>query len=191
MSKDPADKNRWSLWLIVALCVAPVIASYVAYYLTPPTGHTNYGELINAPPLSPAQLRLVDGSPFEMSTLRGKWVLLMADSSQCNDACLRTLFMLRQLRLTQGREMERIERAWLISDDGAIAEKLAGEYRGTWLIRAGAREILKALPAQRPLTDYIYVLDPLGNIVLRYARDAEPGRMIKDLTRLLKTSRIG
>jgi cytochrome oxidase Cu insertion factor (SCO1/SenC/PrrC family) len=191
MSKDPANKNRWSLWLIVALCVAPVIASYVAYYLAPPAGHTNYGDLMNAPPLPPAQLRLVDGSPFEMSTLRGKWVLLMADSAQCNDACQRKLFTLRQLRLTQGKEMERIERAWLISDEGAVAEKLVEEYRGTWLIRAGAGEILKGLPAQRPLTDYIYVLDPLGNVVLRYARDAEPGRIIKDLTRLLKTSRIG
>lgn len=191
MSNDPANKNRWSLWLIVALCVAPVIASYVAYYVTPPAGHTNYGELLNAPPLPPAQLRLVDGAPFEMSALRGKWVLLMADSAQCNEACQRKLLVLRQLRLTQGKEMERIERAWLISDEGAVAPGLAEEYRGTWLIRAGAGAILKGLPVERPLTDYIYVLDPLGNVVLRYARDAEPGRMIKDLTRLLKTSRIG
>jgi cytochrome oxidase Cu insertion factor (SCO1/SenC/PrrC family) len=191
MSNDPAAKNRWSLWLIVALCVAPVIASYVAYYVTPPAGHTNYGDLLNAPPLPPAQLRLVDGAPFEMSALRGKWVLLMADSAQCNEACQRKLLVLRQLRLTQGKEMERIERAWLISDEGAVPPGLAGEFSGTWLIRAGAGGILKGLPAERPLTDYIYVLDPLGNIVLRYGRDAEPGRMIKDLTRLLKTSRIG
>ena len=191
MSKNPANKNRWSLWLIVALCVAPVVASYVAYYVTPPAGHTNYGELMNAPPLPNAHLRLVDGAPFEMTALRGKWVLLMADTAQCNEACQRKLFMLRQLRLTQGKEMERIERAWLISDEAAVAEKLAEEYRGTWLIRAGASEILKGLPVERPLADYIYVIDPLGNVVLRYAHDAEPGRIIKDLTRLLKTSRIG
>jgi cytochrome oxidase Cu insertion factor (SCO1/SenC/PrrC family) len=191
MSKDPANKNRWSLWLIVALCVAPVVASYVAYYVMPPAGHTNYGELMNAPPLPNARLRLVDGAPFEMSALRGKWVLLMADTAQCNDACQRKLFTLRQLRLTQGKDMDRIERAWLISDDGAVAEKLADEYRGTWFIRAGAGEVLKGLPVKRPVADYIYLVDPLGNVVLRYAYDAEPGRIIKDLTRLLKTSRIG
>jgi len=191
MSKNPAGKNRRSLWLIVALCVAPVIASYVAYYAAPPAGHTNYGELLNAPPLPNAHLRLVDGAPFEMHELRAKWVLLMADSAQCGDACQRKLFMLRQLRLTQGKDMDRIERAWLITDDGAVAEKLAEEYRGTWLIRTGSGEILKGLPVERPLADYIYLIDPLGNVVLRYARDAEPGRIIKDLTRLLKTSRIG
>ena len=191
MSNEPVNKNRWSLWLIVALCVAPVIASYIAYYVTPPAGHTNYGERLNAPPLPPAQLRLVDGAPFEMSALRGKWVLLMADSAQCNEACQRKLLVMRQLRLTQGKEMERIERAWLISDEGAVESGVAGEFRGTWLIRAGAGGILKSLPVEGPLTDYIYVLDPLGNVVLRYPRDAEPGRMIKDLTRLLKTSRIG
>jgi cytochrome oxidase Cu insertion factor (SCO1/SenC/PrrC family) len=177
--------------LIIALCVAPVIASYVAYYVAPPSGHTNYGELLNAPPLPDAPLRLADGTPFTMSALRGKWVLLMADSAHCNEACQRKLFTLRQLRLAQGKEMERIERAWLLSDDKTVAPELVEAYRGMRLIRIGAADVLKALPAQRPATDYIYVLDPLGNVVMRYGSDAEPGRIIKDLTRLLKTSRIG
>ena len=191
MSKEPVIKSRWTLWLIVALCVAPVIASYVAYYVAPPSGHTNYGDLLNAPPLPDAPLRLADGTPFVISALRGKWVLLVADSAQCNETCQRKLFTLRQLRLTQGKEMDRIERAWLISDDSAIAPKLTEDYRGTWLIRVGAADILKSLPAERPVADYIYVLDPLGNVVMRYGSDADPSRIIKDLTRLLKTSRIG
>ena len=184
-------KSRRSLWLIAVLCAAPVAASYVAYYFMPPARHTNYGELMNAPPLPAARLRLVDGAAFEMSALRGKWMLLMADSAQCAEVCQRKLFTLRQLRLTQGKEMERVERAWLITDDGAIAPKLAADYRGTLMVRAAASEWLARLPAERPLADYIYVIDPLGNVVLRYAADAEPARMIKDLTRLLKTSRIG
>ena len=117
--------------------------------------------------------------------------MLTADAAQCSEACRRKLFTLRQLRLTQGKDMERIERAWLISDDGAIAEGVADDFRGTWLVRAAASELLKRLPAEGALAEYIYVIDPLGNVVLRYPRDAEPGRMIKDLTRLLKTSGIG
>jgi cytochrome oxidase Cu insertion factor (SCO1/SenC/PrrC family) len=188
---EKAPRNRRSLWLIGALCVAPVVASYLAYYFLPPAGHTNYGELVNAPPLPDARLQLVDGTAFETSALRGKWILLMVDSARCPEACRRKLFTLRQLRLTQGREMERIERAWLISDDGAVAPQLADDFRGTRMLRAAGSGWLAALPAARPMTDYIYVIDPLGNVVLRYAQDAEPGRMIKDLTRLLKTSRIG
>lgn len=190
MSENPPEGRR-SLWLIVALCVAPVVASYVAFYVLPPARHTNYGELMNVSALPNSPLRLVDGTPFELSSLRGKWILLMADPARCAEACERKLFTLRQLRLTQGKEMARIERAWLISDEGEIAPKLVDAVGGTWLLRAGGSELIKHLPAERPVTDYIYVIDPLGNLVLRYASDAEPSRIIKDLTRLLKTSRIG
>jgi cytochrome oxidase Cu insertion factor (SCO1/SenC/PrrC family) len=190
MSEKPRNR-RTTLWLIAALCVAPVIASYVAYFVMPPAGHTNYGELLNTPPLPDVPLRLADGSPFALSALRGKWVLATADDAECVEACQRKLFTMRQLRLTQGKEMSRLERAWLITDEGAVAEKTTRDFNGTWLVRAGGSELLKRLPVERPLNDYIYVIDPLGNIVLRYARDADPSRMIKDLTRLLKTSRIG
>jgi cytochrome oxidase Cu insertion factor (SCO1/SenC/PrrC family) len=160
------------------------------YYVAPPAGHTNYGELI-AVPLPDARLTLADGTAFETSKLRGKWVLLTADSAQCGETCRRKLFTLRQLRLTQGKDMERIERALLINDDANLADGLAEEFSGTRLLRAGGSELLKHLPADGPQTDFIYIVDPLGNVVLRYARDADPGRMIKDLTRLLKISGIG
>lgn len=190
MSEKPAN-NRTSLWLIAALCIAPVVASYVAYYLSPPAGHTNYGELLNSPPLPDASLRLVDGTPFVMSALRGKWILLTVDSARCSEVCRRKLFTMRQLRATQGKEMNRLERVWLITDEGVVAEQITSDFVGTWQLRAGGNELLARLPAERPIDDYIYLIDPLGNIVLRYAREADPGRMIKDLTRLLKTSRIG
>ena len=188
---ENAPKSRATLWLIGILCIAPVAASYYAYYVAPPERHTNYGELMNAPPLPDARLSLADGAAFNLHQLRGKWILLTVDTAQCGEACRRKLFTLRQLRLTQGKDMERIERAWLISDDVPLAAQLADDYRGTWLVRAAASELLKSLPAEGALDGYIYVIDPRGNPVLRYARDADPARMIKDLTRLLKTSRIG
>ena len=190
MSENAPD-SRLSLWLIGALCILPVIAAYFAYYLAPPGGHTNYGELMNTQPLPDAHLRLADGTSFQLGQLRGKWILLMADSAQCDEACRRKLFTLRQLRLTQGKDMDRIERAWLISDDDPLSAAVVEDYRGTWFIRDSASELLRRLPAERSPAEHIYVIDPLGNIVLRYARAAEPGKMIKDITRLLKTSRIG
>jgi cytochrome oxidase Cu insertion factor (SCO1/SenC/PrrC family) len=188
---ENARNSRLSLWLIGALCTVPVIASYFAYYVAPPGRQTNYGELMHTQPLADAHLRLADGTAFELGQLRGKWILLMTGSAQCGEACRRKLFTLRQLRLTQGKDMERIERAWLISDEEPLPAAVAEDYRGTWLIRAGASELLKRLPADRSPAEHLYIVDPLGNVVLRYASDAEPRKMIKDLTRLLKTSRIG
>jgi len=188
---ESARGNRINLWLIGALCAAPVVASYFVFYVMPPAGHVNYGELMNARPLPPARLQLIDGSAFELSRLQGKWILLMVDSGRCAEDCRRKLFTLRQLRLAQGKDMERIERVWLIDDDVAPARELAADYEGTWQVRAAGSELLRQLPVGSALADHLYVVDPHGNLVLRYARDADPTRIIKDLTRLLRASRIG
>ena len=188
---ENARNSRINLWLIGALCVAPVVASYVAFYFMPPASYTNYGELLETRPLPQTQLQLTDGTAFQLDRLKGKWLLLMVDSGSCDEFCRRKLFNLRQLRLTQGKDMERIERVWLISDDMTPSAAMMSDYQGTWLVRAAGSELLKQLPAQGALADHIYIVDPLGNLVLRYPRDADPTRIIKDLTRLLKTSRIG
>jgi cytochrome oxidase Cu insertion factor (SCO1/SenC/PrrC family) len=184
-------RSRTSLWLIVALCVAPVAASYFAFYFARPSGHINYGELIGARALPIEPLRLDDGAAFQLSELHGRWILLMADASACDEYCRRKLYTLRQLRLAQGKDSERIERVWLIADRGALSAALVHDYPGTWFVRAAGSALLAQLPVERALPDHIYIVDPLGNLVLRYPRDADPRRIIKDVTRLLQTSRIG
>ncbi len=190
MAEKP-KRSLASLWLIVALCVAPVAASYLAYYFFVPTGQVNYGELIETRTLPPAQLRLADGTDFTFERLRGKWILLMVHAGACDGRCPDKLFALRQIRLAQGREMSRIERVWLIADTQLPATTTVAPFAGTWLVRAAGSPVLDALPAAHTPADAIYIVDPLGNLVLRYAHDADPARIIKDLTRLLKTSRIG
>lgn len=190
MSKN-APRSRASLWLIMALCAAPVIASYVAFYFFAPTAQVNYGELVGTRPLPVAALQLTDSSPFGIERLRGKWVLLMADSGACSADCTKKLFTIRQLRLAQGRDKDRIERVWLLNDGATPAAETAETFAGTWLVRASGSDLLKALPAENGVERYIYLADPLGNLVLRYPLDADPTRIIKDITRLLKNSGIG
>jgi cytochrome oxidase Cu insertion factor (SCO1/SenC/PrrC family) len=188
---SPAERrSRFPLWLIVALCAAPVAASYFLYYLSPP-GHTvNYGELIEPRQLPDAPLALAGGAPFRLSQLRGKWVLVTVDSARCEAPCEKKLVYLHQLRLTQGRDQDRVERLWLVSDDGAPRGAQALAADGMRVARAGA-ELLRAFPARDSTADHIYVVDPLGNLMMRFPRDPDPRLMIKDLSRLLKASRIG
>jgi cytochrome oxidase Cu insertion factor (SCO1/SenC/PrrC family) len=183
--------NRSKLWLLGAVCVAPIVASYIAFYMSPPGTRTNYGELLETRRLPEAVVALVDGTPFSLSRLRGKWLLLSVDAGTCGDYCRRKLFNMRQLRLAQGKDMERIERVWLISDNAPVPKDVAGEFHGTWLLRAAGSELLGQLPAEHSASDYLYLVDPLGNLVLRYGRDSDPVKIIKDLTRLLKVSGIG
>ena len=131
------------------------------------------------------------GSEFRLDALKGKWVLLMVDSGTCDAFCRQKLFQMRQVRLTQGKDMERIERTWLVDDDARPSDALVAEYQGTRVVAARGNPMLSRLPADASVRDHIYIVDPLGNPMMRYPRDADTSKMKKDVTRLLKVSGAG
>jgi cytochrome oxidase Cu insertion factor (SCO1/SenC/PrrC family) len=177
--------------LIAALCLAPFVAAWIAYYFMQPGPAGNYGELIPARPLADPPLRHLDGRAFRLSELKGKWIMLQLDRADCAQACRAKLYGMRQVRLAQGREMERIERVWLILDDAPLDTVLMREYDGTRMLRAGGSSMLGEFPAAGGVNEHIYLIDPLGNLMLRFPRNADPDRIRKDLARLLRVSRIG
>jgi cytochrome oxidase Cu insertion factor (SCO1/SenC/PrrC family) len=176
---------------MLALAVAPVAGSYFMYYFWPPARSINYGELLEPQPLPDPALSLADGAPFQLSSLKGKWVLAMVDGAECDAYCEKKLIYMRQLRLTQGKNMDRVERLWLISDEAALRAAAIADYPDTRVVRAAGSALLKAFAGRPAASDHIYLIDPLGNLMMRYPRDPDPQLMIKDLTRLLKASRIG
>jgi cytochrome oxidase Cu insertion factor (SCO1/SenC/PrrC family) len=184
-------KSRRTLLVVAAVCIAPFVASWALYFFWQPSGRVNYGELIDGVAVPAGSLTLTSGKPFDFAQLRGRWVFVTVDSGTCDEYCRKKLWKMRQVRLTQGKYLERIERVWLVSDTQSVAAALMTEYEGTWVAKAQGSSVLKALPFQGAQRDGIYLIDPLGNIVLRYPKDADPSRMKKDLERLLKVSRIG
>jgi cytochrome oxidase Cu insertion factor (SCO1/SenC/PrrC family) len=177
--------------VIAALCLAPFVAAALVYFNWRPDRGSNYGELIPAHRLSDTPLRLLDRRPFRLSALRGKWVLVQLDDAVCAAACRAKLYNMRQVRLAQGREMERVERVWLILDEAPLETLLIREYDGTRMLRAAGSPLLAEFSAADGAREHIYLIDPLGNLVLRFPKDADPRRMYKDLARLLRASRIG
>lgn len=176
---------------IAALCIAPFVAALVAYYYWQPQGGMNYGDLIPARALIDPPLRHLDQRAIRVSDLKGKWILLQLDEAQCAAACRTKLYNMRQVRLAQGREMERVERVWLILDEAPLETQLMREYDGTRMLRAAGSPLLAEFPAAGNVRHHVYLIDPLGNLMLRFPKDADPVRMKKDLVRLLKVSRIG
>ena len=175
---------------MLALTIAPVAGAWLLYYFWPPVDTVNYGELVEGRRLPDAALTLADGTVLKSSQWRGKWILAMIDSAACDPYCEKKLYIMRQLQRAQGKEMGRVERAFLITDQASVPVKRLAPYDGTWFVHAG-RELLDAFPAEGSSTAHIYVIDPLGNVILRYPRDPDPRKMLKDLQRLLKVSRIG
>jgi len=191
MSNDVPRTGNRTLWLVAAVCIAPFVASFIAYYFYQPEGRINYGTLMDARQLPRTSMTLTDGGAFTLKQLEGKWLFVVVDDAACDEYCEKKLWQIRQVRKTQGKYPERIERVWLITGQGDPAQRLRTEFDGTWLVKAAGSKVLDALPVEGTLRDHIYLVDPLGNLVLRYPRDADPSRMRKDLERLLKISRIG
>ena len=194
-AQHPAEsarrRGRRVALAILAICAAPTLAAWFAYFVWPPQSRGNYGELIEPQPISDARLGRPDGGSLRFSQLRGKWILLNIDSGACAEACRRRLLYIRQVRLAQGRDAERIERVWLLSDSVIPEPTLIRDFPGLHVALASGSPALAQLPPARDPFDHIYVVDPLGNLMLRFPRDPDPRRMLKDLARLLKVSRIG
>ena len=186
-ASETRPRNRRTLWLILAVCAAPMIASYAAYHFWRPAGQVNYGELLEPRPLAAQPLVSIDGSAFRLSDLKGEWVLLTAGPAACDDACRRKLVYMRQVRLAQGKESARIERVWLLTDSGAPEAALVAEHPGLRIVRDG--KVAGGLPAPRSPSDHVYIVDPLGNLMMRFPSDPDPQRMLKDLSRLLRHSK--
>jgi hypothetical protein len=184
-------RGRRVALLILALCAGPAVAAWLAYFVWQPQSRANYGELIEPLRLPDPELRLLDGKPFRLSQLHGMWVMLQIDSGACGEGCKKKLLYMRQARLAQGKGMDRIERVWLLTDLAEPDVALAREFEGTRIARSVADSVLAHFPAARSRTDHIYIVDPQGNLMLRFPRDPDPSRIVKDLARLLKVSRIG
>ena len=151
----------------------------------------NYGELISPLSLPAESLAGADGRPLRLQAFLGRWIMLQVDRAECDEYCEKKIYHMRQVRLTQGKEMGRVERVWLISDDAALREALLRNYPGMHVARAAGSALIARLPASRDVRDHIYLVDPLGKVMLRYPRDPDPSRMKKDLERLLKVSQVG
>ena len=183
----PDRRGRRTLILIAAVCIAPIVASYTAYYLFPRDAQVNYGTLLPTVPVPALDGARGDGAPFRLADLRGRWVLLLTGSGRCDATCERMLYATRQARTMQGREQERIVRVLLVAGGAIPDAALLSQHPGLVVaqVPAGA---LAALPGAAGET---YVVDPLGNLVLRYGADPDAKGISKDLSRLLKASRIG
>lgn len=198
-------RGRWKLLAVLAVCAAPLIGSYFTYYVIKPKGGvTNYGALIDprAYPIPAMASTLLDGRPATLDNYKGKWIMLKVGPSECLQECQDQLFAMRQLRTMQGKEMERIERVWLITDNEPLDTMLMRVNDGTRMLRASAAVIDKWLPLDQNVAgdrvaDHVYLIDPLGNLMMRFPKgavssDTEKVKKVhKDISKLLKASAIG
>jgi len=201
---QPVDRRRgrWVLVLLALLFLSGIIASFVLVETGwRPTKTKNYGELVQpARPIDDVRLVRLGGGALRFAELQGKWTLVYFGSAECPKPCIDNLYKMRQITAAQGKEAHRVQRLFVLTDarglDG-LREKLR-DYPGMEVVTGDPEEIRRLaeqfrLPAGSPSDGLqrVYVVDPLGNLMMSYPADADPRGMNKDLGFLLKASQIG
>jgi len=198
----PSPRGRRTLILVALLFLTPVVAATALYVSgwRPEGKSLQHGELVQpARPVGDAELQGADGAPYRLNALRGKWAFVYFSSLPCTEACRNSLYKMQQVRLTQGHDAPRVERVMIVADaDASVLREFTQQYPGLVAV-SGTRAILQTLArefvsSQGTALDApgrVYLIDPIGNLVLSYAPDADPSGMRKDLARLLRLSQVG
>lgn len=194
MDSERTRRGRRTMVLVLLLCLAPVLASYFTFYVLQPRGQA-YGELIH-----PAQdlpetlpLRTLDGAPLAAASLRHQWLLIVVDGGSCVGGCEERLFMQRQLREMLGKERDKVDKVWLVSDDAPVPPSLRTSLEATpamHLLRTEGSALAAWLKPQagQPLSAHLYLVDPLGRWMWRSPLRPEPQRVKRDLDKLLRAA---
>ncbi len=195
-------KPKWIILLLVLVFLLPMTLSYLLFYFTPlgqSGGEASHGTLIDPPRQLPdLTLRKAGGDEQDTTGLYGKWSLVYLVRDQCDDACDKNLYRMRQLRLAQGKRGTRVQRVLLNLGTERIElnrEQLR-EYAGQLISGpesgSGLLKEFRVQENDQPLDkNRLYLVDPRGFLMMSYPADTEPGGIIDDMKRLLRYTSAG
>jgi cytochrome oxidase Cu insertion factor (SCO1/SenC/PrrC family) len=196
----PVARRRglWPLWALIAVFAAPILATWFYFFFPEylPETRSNRGEILKPALALPEGLDLstLDGDPFDSASLEGAWTLVYLTAGSCDQGCIDHLMQIRQIRLGLGEGRKLVERLLLIGDLSAPVDQalLDDAFAGMGVAQidgGGLAALLGALGSGPEALGRVYLLDPQGRLAMRYAADAPPKDILKDLERLLKGSK--
>jgi hypothetical protein len=180
--------------IVLLLCAAPVIASYITYYFIRPDGRLNYGELIEPQKPIPSLMAYdLNGQAVNLQTLKDQWLLISVSGGACDLQCQHHLYLQRQLREGLGKDKDRVEWLWLITDDVAIDPILLPALQSATVLRIPAKELTTWLSPknQNQLSDHLYLVDPIGNWMMRFPMQIDmknAAKVKKDIEKVLRST---
>ncbi len=186
--------GRWKMLLLALVCAAPVVASYLSYYVIRPEGRRNFGVLIDPQrPIPAAHATDLSGQPIQLPALKGQWLLVSVAGGACDARCENNLYLQRQLRETLGKEKDRLDWVWLVDDQARVPDALRPGLAQATVVRVPQAELAAWLApeAGHQLSEHLYVVDPMGHWMMRFPANlerADAGRAKRDLERLLRAS---
>lgn len=198
----PVRRGRLQMLALAALFFVPLALAFWLYYgphAWRPGRSANQGDLIDPPrPLPEFDLAVAGGSPADAHWLRGKWTMLYIGDGACDERCRQALYLTRQSRIALNRDADRVRRVFVTYGSAYDYDFVEREHPDLVVVMLGGqdgRDLLARLPVYGDgppgTAGRIYLVDPLGNLMMSYPANAPDKALLKDLERLLRLSHIG
>ena len=190
------ERSNFTLWMLILTFAVPIIGAYAYYFFADDYSMGNHGELIQPViQIDDLSLRHSNGQPIKKDELIHNWKMLYIAGKECDTACKESIYYMRQINTALGKNANRFEHMIVHQDNMSpeFQEFIIKEHETalhSYISSDKFSEVLTRLPNETT-GNAIYIMDPLGNIMMRFSQGTSPKLILKDLNRLLKISRIG
>ena len=186
--------GRLRMLLVMLICAAPVVASYATFYVLRPSSIRSFGELIQPVQHIPdVKATDMQGQQVALQSLKDQWLLISVAPGACQADCQQNLYLQRQIRAALGREKDRTDWVWLVSDEAPVDSQLLAGLTEARVLRLPATQIqawLTPAPGQS-LSDHLYLVDPHGDWMMRFPAHLtteQAPQLRRDWERLLRAA---
>ncbi len=192
-------RNPYTVWFVVMAFIAPVVLAYTTFFFVDVKSFINHGEILNPiVHIETFELKNDSGEVIAKNDLTYKWRLISFVGKDCNQECEERLFDTRQIHTSIGKDQHRVSRMFIhLQPAGDALNKLIAETHPDVIHVNGNKEIIiKALGAnindKAGITaNETYIMDPMGNVMMRFTVEQPNKEFLYDLKKLLKASQIG
>lgn len=194
-TKLTSNKNPYTLWFVVFAFVAPAVVAYLMYFFGDIRSFTNHGEILNpVVDISALKLRDEENQLIPRDTLTYKWRIISFVGADCDESCNKRIHDMRQIHKSLAKDQHRVIRmiVHLDAPSTELNALITREYPNALNMYGDEKDISSALgDSARIHQNETYIMDPIGNVMMRFTQDQPNQLLLKDLKKLLKVSQIG
>ena len=194
-----SKRNPYTVWFVVIAFIAPVVLAYIMFFFVDVKSFVNHGEILN-PIVHIASFKLKDENNeiIPQDELTYKWRLISFVGKDCDEQCETRLFETRQIHTLLAKDQHRLMRMFVhLEPAGDPLLKLIEQTHPNVIhVNGDADTIIDALGANVRegagiMNNETYIMDPMGNVMMRFTQDQPNKEFLYDLKKLLKASQIG
>ncbi len=194
-----SKRNPYTVWFVVIAFIAPVALAYIMFFFVDVKSFVNHGEILN-PIVHIASFKLKDekNELIPQGVLTYKWRLISFLGKDCDEQCETRLYDTRQIHTLLAKNQHRLIRMFVHLEPAgeSLTQLIEQSHPNVTRVYGDTDAIIDAFGSNIRdgagiLNNETYIMDPMGNVMMRFTQDQPNKEFLYDLKKLLKASQIG